>query len=417
MNTKQCSLLAVSILLASQAHSAGFQVAEHSASGLGRAFSGEGAIADNASVLARNPAAMMRFEQAAFSGAISFIDPEIDVKDVSNNEQSNDIAPFQVVPASYYIAPINQSWAWGLGLFTNYGVATDYPTDISAGDMAGNTSLRSVNLNPNIAYRLNESWSFGAGLNLVYAEAELTRYKGETTTATGGNANDKLIGMTGETFGYGWNIGTLYELDEDHRFSLAYRSAVKLDFDEGKFSSYSSGIATEPTVTGRLKVELPAIIELSGFHQLNSQWAVHYSWQRTDWSTFTKLEATSPKCTNPTTNTQGQCFYKAEDYNDNDRLSLGATYQLNKEWTLRAGYAFDEQAGKATLSIPDSDRHWYSTGFTYQWSPALSFDAGFALVLSDDGSFKETNGLGYERTFESQGRAFISSIQINYLFN
>ena len=164
-----------------------------------------------------------------------------------------------------------------------------------------------------------------------------------------------------------------------------------------------------------IRVELPAIIELSGFHQLNSQWAVHYSWQRTDWSTFTKLEATSPKCTND--GVQGQCFYKAEDYNDNDRLSLGATYQLNKEWALRAGYAFDEQAGKATLSIPDSDRHWYSTGFTYQWSPALSFDAGFALVLSDDGSFKETNALKQERTFESQGRAFISSIQINYLFN
>ena len=129
--------------------------------------------------------------------------PEIDVKDVGNNEQANDIAPFQVVPASYYIAPINQSWAWGLGLFTNYGVATDYPTDISAGDMAGNTSLRSVNLNPNVAYRLNESWSFGAGLNLVYAEAELTRYKGETTSTAlmVVMSNDKLISMTGETFG------------------------------------------------------------------------------------------------------------------------------------------------------------------------------------------------------------------------
>ena len=100
----------------------------------------------------------------------------------------NTPSAFQVVPASYYIAPINQSWAWGLGLFTNYGVATDYPTDISAGDMAGNTSLRSVNLNPNVAYRLNESWSFGVGLNLVYAEAELTRYKGETTSAFSGSA-------------------------------------------------------------------------------------------------------------------------------------------------------------------------------------------------------------------------------------
>ena len=66
--------------------------------------------------------------------------------------------------------------------------------------------------------------------------------------------------MTGETFGYGWNIGTLYELDEDNRFSLAYRSAVNLDFDEGKFSSYSSGIATEPTVTGRSKLNYQRLL-------------------------------------------------------------------------------------------------------------------------------------------------------------
>ena len=58
MNNKQRSLLAMSVFFACGAQSAGFQVAEHSASGLGRAFAGEGVVADNASVLARNPAAM-----------------------------------------------------------------------------------------------------------------------------------------------------------------------------------------------------------------------------------------------------------------------------------------------------------------------------------------------------------------------
>lgn len=66
MNKKHCSLLTISILFACNAHSAGFQVAEHSASGLGRAFSGEGAVADNASVLARNPAAMTLSKKLSF---------------------------------------------------------------------------------------------------------------------------------------------------------------------------------------------------------------------------------------------------------------------------------------------------------------------------------------------------------------
>lgn len=84
MKTFPRTLVALAVIASSSVYSAGFQVAEHSASGLGRAFSGEGAVADNASVLARNPAAMTRFERAQFSGALSIIDPEVDVYDLSN---------------------------------------------------------------------------------------------------------------------------------------------------------------------------------------------------------------------------------------------------------------------------------------------------------------------------------------------
>ncbi|KAB0300690.1 outer membrane protein transport protein [Vibrio fortis] len=411
MKTVQRSLVSLSVLVACNSLAAGFQVAEHSASGLGRSFSGEGAVADNASVLARNPAAMTLFDKAQFSGAVSIVDPEVNVYDIDNNEHAKDVAPLQVVPAAYYISPINDSWAWGIGMFTNYGVATDYPDDISAGDMAGDTSLLSVNLNPNIAYRINDSFSIGGGFNLVYAEAELTRHKGELADFVGGNPSDKLIGMTGETFGYGWNVGAMYELNENNRFSIGYRSSVELDFDDGEFSSYDSGRATSPKVDGRLIIELPAIIELSAFHQLNDQWAIHYGWQQTDWSTFKELKATSKDCTG------GVCFFKPEKYEDNNRYSFGVTYQLNTNWTLRTGYAFDEQAGEATLSIPDSDRTWYSAGFTYMWNENMTIDAGFALVVSDDGEFTETNGANQSRTFDAEGTAYLSAVQLNYTFN
>ncbi|MDW2132883.1 outer membrane protein transport protein, partial [Vibrio sp. 2129(2023)] len=215
-------------MFACNAHSAGFQVAEHSASGLGRAFSGEGAVADNASVLARNPAAMTLFKEAQFSGALSIVDPEVNVYDTLHKEQSDDVAPLQVVPAGYYISPINDNWAWGIGMFTTYGVATDYPDDISAGDMAGDTSLLSVNINPNIAYRINEKFSVGGGINLVYAEAELTRHKGALAPlfGSGSSKSDNLIGMEGETFAWGWNVGALFELNENNRFCFGYRSKV-----------------------------------------------------------------------------------------------------------------------------------------------------------------------------------------------
>ncbi|MFW1480408.1 porin, partial [Vibrio parahaemolyticus] len=109
-------------------------------------------------------------------------------------------------------------------------------------------------------------------------------------------------------------------------------------------------------------------------------------------------------------------FFKPEKYEDNNRYYVGATYTLNTEWTFRAGLAYDEQAGEATLSIPDSDRMWYSAGLTYAMNENLSFDAGFALVQSESGSFTETNAAGQEIKFDSEGTAYISAVQMNYTF-
>ncbi|RCS73099.1 outer membrane protein transport protein [Vibrio casei] len=412
MKKTQYSFLAISIALASQVHAAGFQVVEHSASGLGRAFSGDGAIGDNASEISATPAVMTLFDKAQLSGAISFIDPEIDVYDETSGQQSNDVAPFQVVPAAYYVSPINDQWAWGIGMFTSYGVTTDYPTDIDAGDMAGKTSLVSFNINPNIAYRINDHFSLGAGVSLVYAQAELKRTQGSLSQFTGGNPSDSLIKMEGDTLGYGWNVGGLYEVNENNRFSASYRSAVDLKFKDGDFTDYSGSILGSPgKVNADLDIELPDIVELAGFHQLNKQWAIHYSWQWTNYSKFQELRATSDQCSS------GTCFQKTEYYEDNQRWAIGTTYQANEAWIFRAGFAYDEQAGKATLSIPDSDRYWYSAGLTYIWSPNLSVDAGFTLVSSKKGSFTETNAIGQTSTFSSEGPAYISAVQLNYTFN
>ncbi|MDR9827411.1 outer membrane protein transport protein [Vibrio sp. FNV 38] len=405
MKIRHYSTLSLVVIASFQVHAAGFQVAEHSASGLGRAFSGEAAVAQDASVISRNPAAMTRFDRAMFSGALSIIDPEVDIYDVSNNERSNDVAPLQVAPAGYYLSPINDKWAWGIGMFTTYGVATDYPDDIAAGDLAGDTSLMSVNINPSIAYRVNNQLSLGAGLNLVYAEAELNRHFGSLGDLFGKARSDQLIKMEGDTFGWGWNIGALYEINENHRFGFGYRSEVEVDFDDGEFTD-TDGSKNK----AGLKVDLPAIWEISGFHQINKTFAVHYSYQHTDWSVFKELKATSSECDD------GVCFYKQEHYQDNSRWSIGTTITFNEQWIGRAGFAFDEQAGEATLSIPDSDRYWYSIGATYLLNNHWSFDAGFALVVSDDGSFSETNSVGETFEFESEGVAYITALQANYKF-
>ncbi|MGR5078387.1 outer membrane protein transport protein [Photobacterium swingsii] len=400
--------IAVTIALTSlHAHSAGFQVSEHSASGLGRAFAGEAAIADNASVIARNPAAMTMFDSIAVSGSMSYIDPQIDItaKAKGINQKVSDVAPTAIVPAGYFIQPINDQLAWGLALTSNYGFATDYPKDFHFGTDAGKTSLLTINLNPNIAYRINEQFSIGGGVSVVYADAELNRHYGGLNPS---NPSKDLIELKGDTWEWGWNLGALYEVNGDNRFALSYRSQVDLNF-EGDFTDYTGGIISDPTagktVKGKLTVVTPASAEFAGFHQLNKEFAVHYSVQWTQWSKFKELRATSDQCKD------GICLLKEEQFEDSFRYSIGATYTINPEWKVRSGFAFDEQAGKATLSIPDTDRYWYSAGMTYTHSRQLSFDLGFTYLYGKSSEFKESGS-----TFSAENDAFLTAAQMNYRF-
>ncbi|WP_429120707.1 outer membrane protein transport protein [Aeromonas allosaccharophila] len=422
------SLIAATIALATgQVHAAAFQLNEHSASGLGRAYAGEAAIADNASVLARNPAAMTTFDKMAVSVSGTYIKPDVDVEGAINRVDANGnkiakltdasesgIAPAAFVPASYFIQPLNDQWAWGIGLFSNYGLSTEYSKTFSAGVGAGDTELVTFNINPNIAYRINEHFSVGAGINAVYGAAELNRFAGYTGTALPKDTN--VAHLKGDTWGFGWNVGTLYEVNENHRFALTYRSQVDMSFD-GDFQGSTSG---NKIVDGNLKLDLPAQAEFAGYHRLNQQFAVHYSVNWTDWSAFQELKATSSGCNTP--GQPGVCLNKPEKFKDSTRYSIGGTWYINPAWEARLGFAYDNspiEAEYRSLSIPDSDRVWYSAGATYHINTDMSVDFGMAYL---DGKEVDVNeGLPNHDSLNrwqgtSHGNAFLASAQFNMKF-
>ena len=420
------SLIAATIALATgQVHAAAFQLNEHSASGLGRAYAGEAAIADNASVLARNPAAMTTFDKMAVSVSGTYIKPDVDVDGAvyaGANKMApaseSGIAPAAFVPASYFIQPLNDQWAWGIGIFSNYGLSTEYSKTFPAGAGAGDTELMTFNINPNIAYRVNEHFSVGAGINAVYGAAELNRYAGLlgplNPPSQGGPlpTDTRLAHLKGDTWGFGWNVGTLYEVNENHRFALTYRSQVDMSFD-GDFQGATS---RNRTVDGNLKLDLPAQAEFAGYHRLSPQFAVHYSVNWTDWSAFQELKATSSQCAG------GVCLQKDEKFKDSTRYSIGGTWYINPAWEARMGFAYDNtpiEADYRSLSIPDSDRIWYSAGATYHINTDMSVDFGMAYldgkeVDVNEGLRSHSDSLRWKGT--SHGNAFLASAQFNMKF-
>lgn len=431
--TLKLSMLAASIaVVAGQAHSAAFQLAEQNTTGLGRAYSGEGAVADNAAVLGRNPAAMTLFDRPALSAGAIYINPEVDVEGKGAFAQqgealglptdADDIADDAVVPFFYYVHPINEQWFMGFGAFTNYGLSTTYQDNHFAGEVAGKTALKTFNLNPNIAFKANDHLSLGAGFNAVYADAELVRHSGVIPANLGPmgavlfpqGANTETARLAGDDWGYGWNAGLLLEADENNRWALSYRSEVDLtlegDYANG-ISPLGGGQGGQP-LAGSKDLTLPAIAELSGYNKVSDQWALHYGVMWTEWSSFKELKAVD--------SAGNQLLHKDENFKNSWRVSAGATHYLNDQWTLRGGLAYDKSPVPEdfrSISIPDVNRTWYTLGATYAYNQNLSVDAAVAFLNGKKVEVREKSELlpaPYE--FRSGGDAYLFGLQMNYRF-
>ncbi|MDX1302316.1 outer membrane protein transport protein [Photobacterium sp.] len=406
MNKKRLftqSLIAAAITLAAsqQALAAGFQLNAQSATGLGRAFAGDAVIADNASAMSRNAAAMSLFDAPAISLGINAIDTDISVKNASYtnaisqqsgsiNDQS--VGDISYAPNIYYIHPINEKWTVGAGIYSNFGTKTEFSDDYAANEYGGMTDVKSVNFALSASYRIDQQWSVGGGLDVIYGAGKLKRSDKALEAALPGDG--PLLDVDADGVAFGWNIGTVYELNEDNRFGLSYRYSPELEAEGDMYYQPGGGdISNE-----KLLMPLPDMAEFSGFHKLNDTFAVHYSVQWIGWSAFDKLETTGGKELN------------SYEWKDGWHYALGGTYYLNNDWTLRAGYMYDTSAQdeKTSISVPDSDRQWFSSGFTYHLDAKSNIDFGITYLVGKDINASESTMVPNQ----GQGPAFIEASSV-----
>ncbi|EEX36796.1 outer membrane protein transport protein [Vibrio metschnikovii] len=419
------SLLAVTISLATQqAMAAGFQLNAQSATGLGRAFAGDAVIADNAAVMSRNPAAMALFDKMELSLGFETITTNIKVKDVNYTgvlgnsvpvKDADDIGSTSVAPNIHLIVPVNDQFAWGVNAYSNFGTKTEFANDYPASEYGGLTDVKSFNLGLAGSYRIDKSWSIGAGLDLIYGQGTMKRKTGDgfpantiiipPSTVIPAKGTSLLDVDKADGWAVGFNLGTVYELDENNRFGLSYR--------------YSPEFKAKDKHGQEITLPLPDIAEFSGFHKIqDTSFAVHYSVQWIGWSSFDKIKFrnldASRSAVGATTNGS---YDKQYQWQDGWHYSLGGTYYLNNDWTLRAGYMYDTSAqdSKTSISVPDSDRQWLSAGFTYQIDDKSNFDFGFTYLMGKNVSVVEDDA-GSSLTATTKADAILMGLQYSRSF-
>lgn len=407
---------------------AGFQLAEYSATGLGRAYAGEAAMADNASAQWRNPAMLTYLNGTQVSAGAIYVNPNVDVDGTVKHQQlgqtaasSKDFAHDAVIPNFYLSHQLNEQVVLGFALGTNYGMETDLGTEFAASHFGNQASVISKEANLNIAYQILPQLSIGGGVRYVMGEGHfgatapaknLIRHPVTNNVMTLPKGTT-LKYMEGEDNSWGWQVGSAWQINQDHRVGFAYKSEVVMDFE-----GHAEGVSYGSYKPGMMSVTLPATAELASFHQLNDQWAIHASINWTDWSSFKELTAVFPEKSD---------LIKSENWEDNYRFALGTTYQYDTKLALRAGVAYDTSAvddKNRTATIPETDRTWVSVGGSYIATPQLTLDAGFTYIFAKDATINEPRdasdqtaaAIGGAFTGNVSGNVWLIGVQANYRF-
>ncbi|HNV87718.1 MAG TPA: outer membrane protein transport protein [Methylotenera sp.] len=369
------------------AQAAGFALIEQSGSGMGNAYAGGSAIAEDASTIFFNPAGMTYIEGTQAVGALHLIKPNAEFNNKGSvagagkplGDEGPNAGDLALVPNFYFMTEISPSIKVGVGINAPFGLKTEYDKEWLGRFQADMSEVKTININPSIAFKVNDRLSLGVGVSVMRAEATLTR------AVNFGAAGQGSVKIEGDDWGFGFNLGAIYQATTDTRIGVAYRSKVEQHLEgDAKFRRPTNILppaVLAATANGDVKadVSLPGSLSLSAFSRVNDKWDLMGDVTWTRWSQFEELAVYRDNGTLLTVT--------PENWENTMRYSIGANYHYSDAVKLRAGLAYDEEAIKdefRTARIPGNDRKWLSLGASYVMSPASKFDVGYAhLFISD----------------------------------
>lgn len=435
-----------------------------------------------------------------------------------NGDAGSYLPDAAAAPNFYFSHQVNERVTLGLGIFTPYGAKLDYEKDWSGRYGIQSADLETVTFNPSIAFRFNEHHSIGFGVSAQYIRSiqrgaadvkgasrqlagqfvkanqdttelaasplgqvaipllygvqvpeEITSCSGKSGDAfvdcVAKNFSDNVKGdgyfrVKGDDWGYGWNIGYLWEPSERTRFGIAYRSRIKHElegrtkwdfsdvegsvpspdtdlsggvdlgiiqlpprdaiqqlFDRDQWVNAGQFAATRlhPNARAKVTIDTPESLSINGFHQLNDKVALMAD---VTWTRHSRLDsvdiAIDQVAGYPYFNGVTEGNVKVDqDWKNTYKISLGMNYQYSDRLLLRTGVAYDKTPvsgdGLRHPAFPDANRKWLSFGANYRFTPQTSMDLAYSFVKFDSGKMDYADGCSPAGWVPGAGGLYVDS--------
>lgn len=395
---------------ATQTYAAGFQLSEQSAIQMGRAMAGAGVVGDDLSAVHYNPAGMTLLSGTRMQATGTWVAVNLDYESHDGSVTENGRLKGQTIPAGFITHQINDSLWAGLALTVPYGMGTEFDENWDGMDRGTESMILTFDINPNLAWKVNEKLSVGGGISLQYAKAELGF--GVPLGPTAAHANVK-----GDSWAWGWNVGMMFQPVETVRVGLAYRSHIAHNAD-GHTTLDINGM--DPLTSDmKVRIKTPDTVTLSATWEATDALRLSGTARWSKWSNFKSLSLDNSGFDNQ----MGDQIASAHstitnNWDDTWFFSVGADYKLNGQWTVRGGVAYDQgpvENQYRMAVIPDTDRVWFSGGASYKYTDNLTFDFG-ATYIKGVGD-KELVSANEKASGEFKSLdSYIFSAQMQYLF-
>ena len=373
---------------ASQAHASAFALIEQSASGLGNSYAGAAAAAEDASTIYYNPAGMSLLPAGMqVSAGLSLINLTAKFSDsgasvaaggrpLGNN--GGDAGDLAAVPNVYFAMDVAPNWKVGVGVSVPFGLKTEYDPAWMGRFQAIKSDISTLNINPSVSYKLNQTVSLGFGLNYQSIDAEFTN-------AVNLGAAEEIADIKAkDTSGWGYNLGAMFQVAPDTRLGVSYRSSIKYHLTGT--ATFSSGV---PFASGNVNtdIKMPDSASIAVQQRLNPSWTLLADVSRTGWAKIKELRINL--------DSGGTLSNTPENFKNTWRVGVGAVHRYNDAWSIKMGVAYDQTPVNdtdRTARLPDQNRLWLSVGGQYKLSKDGTLDFGLAHLFIKDASINQNAG-------------------------
>lgn len=366
------------------------------------------------------------------------------------------------IPHFQLAVPLPYDFAFGLGIGAEYGLGTKYSQNWAMNWSASETTIEGLVFTPNLAYKITDSWSIGAGLRWLYFDFE--QYSYPQVTQNGyelARFENHLHGDNGFS-DFGWQIGTKYDITKNLSVGLVYKSAIDIkvkgytrnrvySWNNRGVSTLARGATYQELMKNGYTMEQIAMIPGPVLEQYISgadaairdtvsseagkrtgdasanltlpqsltggvNWDVSPAWHVgamvswTEWSKFQTLHF----------NLEGGDRDIPLSWRDTWRFSFGSRWDFAEDWSWMASYTYDMDSTSGhqqSVMLPRANRHILGTGFSWNCWGGLELALSYACIFMDGREMHMHDSLGNEYDLRTKwGFCHAAGFSVTYRF-